>query len=514
MADVFISYAKTERQLATDLAHYLESEGYTVWWDTELTSGETFRNNIENELNAAKAVVVLWTTTSVTRDWVIAEAEHGARRGNLIPLRSADLDPNSIPKPYSTRHTELIENRPAIIAALKRLNVVPRYAHTAGGSLHDQFWKAIEGSQSVADYEFYLKEFPEGPNAPFARLRIHQLQQATEGQRKTKPVSSDGTHVGNAAATLFAGLFFSAVILGAAWYYTNPVVSRLFSDLTTKDEKIATTNAKLDRLLNEVLLTRKADDADWEKAETEGLIKSWQAYLAKRPIGVYEAEARKRLEQRRNNRSLRVLSGHEASITRVETDVNGLSLTSYDSAGWQFVWDIEKMATVSRTRYTPNRPNADINKTLTLSASSTYTLGGFSIRTDNSPMALVDIGEGNVTRRLQAKEGQTLNILESLGKNYAVLSGTVFDLSTETIGQSGIHITTENPITCITYTTSARAFCSGRDLIVYVPRKPLMYLSGHRGYTRSISATKSGAVLVSSDDIGEIRFWDISDLVP
>ena len=285
MADVFISYAKTERQLATDLAHYLESEGYTVWWDTELTSGETFRNNIENELNAAKAVVVLWTTTSVTRDWVIAEAEHGARRGNLIPLRSADLDPNSIPKPYSTRHTELIENRPAIIAALKRLNVVPRYAHTAGGSLHDQFWKAIEGSQSVADYEFYLKEFPEGPHAPFARLRIHQLQQAVEGQRKTKPAPSGGTYAKSVAATLFAGLFFSAAILGVAWYYSAPVFSQL--------------NTKLDRLVGEVLLVRKADDADWEKAEAEGLIRSWQAYLAKRPIGVYEAEARKRIEERR-----------------------------------------------------------------------------------------------------------------------------------------------------------------------------------------------------------------------
>jgi len=499
MADVFISYAKPERQLAADLAHYLEGEGYTVWWDTELTSGETFRNNIETELDAAKAVAVLWTTTSVTRDWVIAEAEHAARRGILIPLRSADLDLNLIPKPYSTRHTELIENRPAIIAALKRLNVVPRYAHTAGGSLHDQFWKAIEGSQSVADYEFYLKEFPEGPHAPFARLRIHQLQQAVEGQRKTKPASTGGTSIKSVAAPLLGGLFFSAVILGSAWYYTAPVFSQL--------------NAKIDRLVGEVLLARKADDADWEKAEAEGLIKSWQAYLAKRPIGVYEAEARKRIQERRKDRVFAVLGGHEAAIAKIDTDVSGFNLTSYDEVGWQFLWDATKKVLINRTKLPRSaQPKEERQVVESLACSNSYTIGNFHITTDSCGMTWVDISWNSITRRIEAHSGNKLEIF-GLDRPVAIVNKRVFDLRAEITGQKGVDLPIGGTFACIEALGEVFAFCTGREVLIQ--RKeggPAHSLNGHKGNIRSLSATKEGAVLISGDDIGEIRLWDISDL--
>jgi TIR domain-containing protein len=37
MADIFISYVKTDRPLASKLAAMLEAEGWKVWWDTSLT---------------------------------------------------------------------------------------------------------------------------------------------------------------------------------------------------------------------------------------------------------------------------------------------------------------------------------------------------------------------------------------------------------------------------------------------------------------------------------------------
>jgi hypothetical protein len=43
MADVFISYAKTDRPLALKLAAMLEAEGWKTWWDTSLTIGDDFR---------------------------------------------------------------------------------------------------------------------------------------------------------------------------------------------------------------------------------------------------------------------------------------------------------------------------------------------------------------------------------------------------------------------------------------------------------------------------------------
>jgi hypothetical protein len=46
MADVFVSYAKADRPLALKLAAMLEAEGWTTWWDTSLTIGDDFRNEI------------------------------------------------------------------------------------------------------------------------------------------------------------------------------------------------------------------------------------------------------------------------------------------------------------------------------------------------------------------------------------------------------------------------------------------------------------------------------------
>jgi TIR domain len=61
VADVFISYAKADRPLALKLAAMLEAEGWKVWWDTSLTIGDDFRNEIMTELGRARAVIVIWT---------------------------------------------------------------------------------------------------------------------------------------------------------------------------------------------------------------------------------------------------------------------------------------------------------------------------------------------------------------------------------------------------------------------------------------------------------------------
>lgn len=125
MADVFISYAKTARSQTEGLATYLEGEGYSVWWDAALVSGDSFRSVILRELDAAKAVIVIWTPASVQSAWVISEAERAADTGKLITLRTCDIQVQSIPMPFGVRHTELVDNRAAVLAALKRDGVRP-----------------------------------------------------------------------------------------------------------------------------------------------------------------------------------------------------------------------------------------------------------------------------------------------------------------------------------------------------------------------------------------------------
>jgi hypothetical protein len=125
MADVFISYAKTARPQTEGLAIFLAGEGYSVWWDAALLSGDSFRSVILKELDAAKAVIVIWTPASVQSEWVISEAERAAAAGKLITLRTRDIPIQSIPMPFGVRHTELVDNRAAVLAALQRDGVRP-----------------------------------------------------------------------------------------------------------------------------------------------------------------------------------------------------------------------------------------------------------------------------------------------------------------------------------------------------------------------------------------------------
>ena len=126
---VFISYSRAEPEPTQELAKYLTAEGYSVWWDTSLEPGQVFRDVIDRELDAADAVIVIWTPHSVASNWVIAEADHGARQNKLITVRTRNLESWRIPKPYNTYQTDIVDNRETILAAVRRVAGVARGAH-------------------------------------------------------------------------------------------------------------------------------------------------------------------------------------------------------------------------------------------------------------------------------------------------------------------------------------------------------------------------------------------------
>ncbi|MDE2272961.1 MAG: TIR domain-containing protein, partial [Gammaproteobacteria bacterium] len=87
MADVFVSYARTDKARVAPLVAALEAKGWSVWWDPEISPGKEFDDEIDGELQAAAAVLVVWTPTSVGSRWVRGEARDGAERGILVPVR-------------------------------------------------------------------------------------------------------------------------------------------------------------------------------------------------------------------------------------------------------------------------------------------------------------------------------------------------------------------------------------------------------------------------------------------
>jgi len=93
MADIFISYANEDRSRAETIAKALEDKGWSVWWDRTIPPGKTFDIMIEEAINAASCVVVLWSKKSVKSDWVKEEANVGKERKILVPAKIDAIDP-------------------------------------------------------------------------------------------------------------------------------------------------------------------------------------------------------------------------------------------------------------------------------------------------------------------------------------------------------------------------------------------------------------------------------------
>ena len=83
--DIFLSYNREDHVTARRFAEAFEANGFTVWWDATLRSGEAYDQVTEKALKQAKAVVVLWSKRSVESRWVRAEATVADRNKTLIP---------------------------------------------------------------------------------------------------------------------------------------------------------------------------------------------------------------------------------------------------------------------------------------------------------------------------------------------------------------------------------------------------------------------------------------------
>ena len=87
MSDIFVSYASEDRTKAEAIVHAMESNGWSVWWDRKIPAGKRHHQVIAEALNEARCVVVLWSEISITKDWVLEEADEGRKRGALTQVR-------------------------------------------------------------------------------------------------------------------------------------------------------------------------------------------------------------------------------------------------------------------------------------------------------------------------------------------------------------------------------------------------------------------------------------------
>ena len=74
MVDVFVSYSREDLNRVQPIVSAIIDRGWDVWWDRDLSAGPRFDESIEQALDNAKLVIVLWSRKSVTSDWVKTEA--------------------------------------------------------------------------------------------------------------------------------------------------------------------------------------------------------------------------------------------------------------------------------------------------------------------------------------------------------------------------------------------------------------------------------------------------------
>jgi adenylate cyclase len=97
-AHVFISYARSSEQQASRVGEALRGAGYSVWRDDELPAHRSYAEVIEERLNSAKAVVVLWSAEAAKSQWVRAEADTARGAGTLV---QATADGTMPPIPFN-----------------------------------------------------------------------------------------------------------------------------------------------------------------------------------------------------------------------------------------------------------------------------------------------------------------------------------------------------------------------------------------------------------------------------
>jgi hypothetical protein len=208
MTDIFISYSTNDRPMASELAEFLQEQGYSVWWDQNLSAGQQFVGSITDALGNAKAAIVIWTTSSIKSRWVLGEAEAAATAEKLVPVREGSLSENQLPIGFRALHTIAYDDSDGLLRAIRaRLSAAPvkplsrwdiikiRYGRhllaarrwwtwragaaavvllaLAGyGFAMVMSWESIKGSMDPEDLRSYLRKFPIGPFATQAQAKL------------------------------------------------------------------------------------------------------------------------------------------------------------------------------------------------------------------------------------------------------------------------------------------------------------------------------------------------------
>lgn len=100
MAEIFVSYTAKDRARVAPIVKRLRALRLDVFWDQDIPNGASWQDSIDQALNAARCVLVLWSQASVKSKDVREEAIDGENRGVLVGALIEECTP---PRGHATQ---------------------------------------------------------------------------------------------------------------------------------------------------------------------------------------------------------------------------------------------------------------------------------------------------------------------------------------------------------------------------------------------------------------------------
>ena len=105
VADIFLSYARQERNEIMPIKALLEKLGLSVFIDVEgLDGGDHFPQRLEQEILASKLVISCWSPLALSRPWVVRECMIAVKAGIILPIQIKPFDETNMVVSLSTLH--------------------------------------------------------------------------------------------------------------------------------------------------------------------------------------------------------------------------------------------------------------------------------------------------------------------------------------------------------------------------------------------------------------------------
>jgi outer membrane protein OmpA-like peptidoglycan-associated protein len=190
MADVFISYRRTDRDIVIKIREALEALKLSVWFDARLQAGESFNQEITREARNASVILVCWSPDAAESDWVQAEALIGIEEGKLVACSVLPMDLSTLPVPFNTKHTlnltQWVTNQKqnGFYEVLARIGaLVDRPGLSERAKLDRELQDLGTPGKKIRALENWVTSYPKDPLSEDTWLRIEKME-TEESRRK------------------------------------------------------------------------------------------------------------------------------------------------------------------------------------------------------------------------------------------------------------------------------------------------------------------------------------------